>query len=350
MKREIGYKVLIKLLIVVIVIILSFVTLNYNRINQSLFNQYTTTATSEAKVQESYVRVQLEKLQTDTSYLGKDILYNTERDIYLLQDFIKSQKSVSDIYLFDDDYNFLGEAGKEHQYRQLVKEEIKDKFFYDFFIWSHLENETYFLYYKVPNETSYYLGMVIDLNQLFDQISTNTTTDICIINGFGKSVSQSQMSRQSDINQLSFRNQLLEGHRLTLFDAKSFYSFLPVDFSGVDLFVLYKNSQQSYLNERRQFIIRNVLLSLFVVTFTLLQGWQLIKRLYALFVHSVVDRNYNVDEFSKIKKELDKAIHWVNDVVKHYDELNELKEELIVLSHSIPEEGENNVKNKNKKN
>ena len=45
-----------------------------------------------------------------------------------------------------------------------------------------------------------------------------------------------------------------------------------------------------------------------------------------------------------IKKELDNAILWIDDVVLHYDELNELKEELILLNGKIPQEGDFDAK------
>ena len=53
MKREIGYKVMIKLSFIVVVVIFSFLVLNYNRLETSLFNQYTTITEAEAKIQES---------------------------------------------------------------------------------------------------------------------------------------------------------------------------------------------------------------------------------------------------------------------------------------------------------
>jgi len=318
--------------------------LNYSTLNNSLLDQYLNDANTHADLYESYVAETFNKLETDSAYLGKDIGYNAERDIYLLQDFVKEQPGVSATYLFDTDRHLIGEAGKEHDYRLLIEEEIKEKFFYEPYVWTHLEYDTYILYYKVISDSSQYIGFVVELDLLLNKISNNPTQEISIINDFGQSVTQTLIGRKDDINEMSFRNQLLEGHEETLMDQSCFYSFKPVDIDGINLFLLYKNSQQEYSNTIRKFLLRNILLSLFMISFVLLQGWQLIKKLYDLFIHAVVENNYKIKEFSSIKGELNKAIHWVDDVVKHYDELNALKEELIVLSHKIPEEGEDIVK------
>ena len=344
MKRIIGYKVFIRLLVTSFVIILCFVGLNYSTVNRSLLDQYINDASTHADIYENYVAETFNKLETDIGYLGKDLRYNTERDIYLLQDFVKQQSGVSATYLFDTDKHLIGEAGKEHKYRFLIEEEIQEKFFYEPYVWTHLDDDIYILYYKVLSDSALYIGFVVELDLLLDKISENPTQDISIINDFGLSVTQTLISRKDDINELNFRNQLLEGHEETVMEASSFYSFKPVDINGVNLFLLYKNSQQEYSNTRRKFLLRNFLLALFMISFVLLQGWQLIKKLYDLFIHAVVKNNYKIKEFSQIKDELNKAIHWVDDVVKHYDELNALKEELIVLSHNIPEEGEDVVK------
>jgi len=350
MKRVIGYKVLIRVFIIMVSIIISFVLLNFNRVDKSLYNQYIIGSEAQLIVQENYVNGRLNELQRNIEYLGKDIEYDLERDIYLLQNFVNDQKSVSDIYLFDGSYDLLGEAGNNHQYRLLIQEEIEGKFFFDNFIWTHLSDSTYLLYYKMPSEMSKYIGLVVDFDELFENISVSTILDVSIINDFGNVVSQSQISRQDNINQLSFRNELLEGHQQTMFVEDAFYSFMPVDFDGSNLFVLYQNSQQQYLNEKRRFIIRNILLSLFMMVFCSLQGWQLIKQLNDIFIRTIVDHNYKVKEFTLLREELNRAIHWVDDVVQHYDELNALKEELIVLQRSIPEEGDQDVKKTTKKN
>lgn len=343
MRRAIGYRIFGGILILSILFISLLFIFNYRTVKSALLNQYLTDAEVEKTHLVDTMNHELSGLRDSIVYLGKDLSYDIEKDIYLIQDFQRNTVGIEAIYIFDDNRQLVGEIGDQHVYKGIISEEIGDRFFYTPITWDQVDTEDYFVYHKLDGNTNY-MALVLDLPSFFNSTLVERLDHVALINSYGHIVAESQNNSIQAITELEFSGTLLEGHTKTEFYNGDFYSYGSVGFDDIDLMILTKESGQAYNGSVRQYLVRNVALALFLMTISVLLSWRLIKSIYNIYLRQVIGKHYQVQELDDIRLELNKGVLWIEDVVLHYDELNRLKEELNVLIKKLPQEGEVNEK------
>lgn len=340
MKKKINYQIFINFLIYMVISIFIFTTINYSTIKSSLSEKEEIEVESKAIVYETQLRNQIEDLNESILYLGKDLTYENERPIYLIQNFKEKTEGIHSIYLYNSAREITGKYSDNNKYEEFIGKQLKDIFFYEPILWEEIENGLYFIYFKITYKDEKYLSVVLNLNELLSEFENNRTEDIILVNTFGMVISKTLNASSQNINQMSIKNEILNGHTKTDYFNSEFISFRPLLIDEVDLFILLKKSDQGYKGDLRIYLVKAYGIGIFLLVLGFLIAWRLIRVIYDYFVLIILSEKYQETEFKKIHDEIIRAIEWIEDVVLHYDELNELKEELIELNGRLPKESE----------
>lgn len=349
MKRLIRRQVFIFFMFFMILALTFFVMGHYKLIKE----QYRNIALQEVDISSQLIAADLEeilgRLEKDAAYLGKDLKYLNEKPIYLIQNFLKQHIGIEAIYLYDEGFHQIGFYKLDDGYDQIVQNIVKELFYYTPIEWVHLKDNMYCMMQSVQGETPYFIGYVIDMENLFETFSLDPSEQATLYDGFGYPIVATLNGRKDKLSLETYKEPLLNGERATFSDAGQFISHRSLNYKGIDLFLYLQISDQNYVGALRLYKVRIIAITLFLVTIGLLAAWKLINKLYGLYLIDTLSGQDKAKEFIQIKNELGKAIIWIDDVVLHYDELNKLKEELIELNDKLPKEDDGYVGKKRRK-
>lgn len=349
MKRKIRVYVLIAFGSFMILSIALFVLGHYSIVKNSYEDKFLDESMMDTKLIESELTYKLKLLEQDTSYLGQDLTYLYEKPIYLIQEFLKSHQGIEAIYLYDETQTQIGVYKVDDGYDSVVQNIIKELFFYTPIVWTEIEDNIYCVTYKLPTSKAYYLGYIVNMEKYLSDFTSDRFYQGTVFNSFGRSVVSTLNGRTEGLGDEVFKETLLNGHSETGIYDDRIISYRKINYEGLDLFLYLENSTQEYVGLLRLYKVRILAISLFLVTIGAIVGWKLSNGMYGIIVIEALSGEHKAEEFSQIKQELGKAIIWIDDVVMHYDELNELKEELIELNEKLPKEDETHVQRKKSK-
>lgn len=301
---------------------------------------------SETDIIKNDLESELAELVNEISYLGKDLSYEEDIDQYVLQKYRKDTNAIEGLFIFNEARILVSKSSLDDSYDTKLERDLKEMFFYEDKVWIQLEPNKYAIYTKLDHGEDVYLAAIVRFEILIAELVEESEFKMQLINSFGESI-----YRTGNIDELNKENQqviissLPNGNKNTVHMGEKYYSFAKLDYKMLDLYLLVAGMDQAYRWQIRNFIVRTVLMAILVLTVGFLIAWRLYNKLYRVFVTTSLENNYKENEFIKIDAELKKAIFWIEDVVNHYSELNELKEELIELSKKLPKEGDfKNVK------
>ncbi len=340
MKRQLNYRVFSYFFIFILIAVLIFSVTNYRTFKSTLLLKNEHDVKNNAAIFEQSLRISITDFENKINYLGKDLVYENDRPIYIIGEFARSIKGIESIYIYDKTREIQGRFSENSRYEELIGKQLIDLYFYEPIIWEEIDEGTYIIYSKVTFVKEMYVTLVVNINEYFSEFEENKIDNVRIINSFGKVVAKTLNGSKEDINSKEYKDELLNGYVRTEYADGEFVSYRPFDINNLDLFIIYSHSDQEYSGTVRLYLVKVVGISLFLFTFGFLIAWRLIKKIYDSFVITILNEKYNDHEFKKIHKEIYKAIEWIEEVVLHYDELNELKEELIELNTRLPKEGE----------
>lgn len=333
MRRYFAYRIFILSVSIIVMMSVGFLFLNTRSLDRQAYDKYSVAASSQTAIMAQKLTSQLNQFEKDIEYLGKDLSYDQERDIYLIQNFLKNQKGVEGIFLFDSDRQLVGEYG-QLAYKDLIDKDINEKFFYEALIWSYQGQGIYTIYYKVTYSDIMYVGFSLNLNDFADFISTSPYERLAVFDPSGDKVIKT-LNDPGEFNDLSFKNDMFSGFSQTRFENNAFFSYQAIDHE-TNLVLLYQMSDQSYAEVMRRHLLRNILLIGLILAITLLVSWRIIRSLVKYVVVKNLSEKDELKTFKTIHEEITRTISWLDKVISHYDELTVLRQDLELLNKDIP--------------
>lgn len=338
MKRKIRLYILVAFGFFTILSIGLFVLGHYNIVKDGYKEKYINKLEMDAQLLESELAYNFNVLEQDTIYLGNDLTYLYEKPIYLIQNFLKSHNGIEAIYLFDDTQTQIGVYKVDDGYDTIVQNIIKELFYYTPIVWTEIEDNIYCVSYQLTGTKKYHIGYIVNLENYLSEFTSDRFNQGTLFNTFGRPVVTTLNGRREILENERYKETLLNGHSDTLFTEELIIAYTNVNYEGLDLFLYLQRSKQEYIGLLRLYKVRILAIALFLVTIGTIIGWKLSNGMYGIIVIEALSGEHKAEEFTQIKNELGKAIVWIDDVVMHYDELNELKEELIELNERLPKE------------
>lgn len=344
MKRRISLQVFLYFGIFIFISALVFTLGHIRLVDNSLQNEAITLLESDLKITADRIEETLNNLERDTIYLGKDLTYLYERPIYLIQDFLKGHNGVKGIYLYDEKQEEIGVFKEEDGYDTIVKNIISDQFFYTPIIWTEIDDGLYCISHKVTGQKPYYVAYVLNVTDYLEDFKNNKTIQATLFNPYGRVVLSTLNGRTEDLSTESYKDTLLNGHQDLRIEGDYFLAYRGIENDYVDFLLYIQEPNQVYRGTMRLYYIRVLSIILLLTTLGSLMAWKLVNKIYNMLVVDALSGDHHAYEFKRIKEELGRAIFWIDDVVMHYDELNELKEELVELNDRLPKEDDQHAK------
>lgn len=341
MKRRIIIAITVSFSLFILLSVVLFIGMTYPELRDVNEASNVNRIKTKMAIVENKLENSLNGLVREIDYLGKDISYKYEIDKYLLQDYRKNKDYIEGVYLFNQDRELASKSSIDDQYDSLIENELEEVFFYNQSVWLPLDDDRYIVFVKLSEGAENYLGAIIKLSSFMSLSSDSFGDNVQVLNNFGETIFKTgSVDELSQNNQEKVISSLLNGNENTVHIDEKYYSFTKIDYKALDLYLLVSSLDQEYRWRIRNYVIKAMITAVLLLTFGFLIAWRLNGKIYRIFITTTLSNNYKSNEFVKIDKELKKAIHWIDDVVNHYNELNELKEELMELSKKLPKEGD----------
>ncbi len=349
MKKSMGLRIFLSFIIYTTITWLVFAGINY----PSVTSAYLDTNIKDLETRTTSIAEALGQVLTDfeneVDYLTRDINHDQQGKRYLIQQFKSTHPSVNAIYLYDHDRQPFLKTSDDDIYEIFMNNEIKELFFYRESEWVALDGGAMAIYYKATHGETFYMSMIVDIQTLIGDALLPYLEDIQIVDSYLQNVALSQLGRPSDEVKGKLSSLILKDHiGVSHIDGK-FLGYGSVPYKPLDLFIIVTRTDQTYGEKMRSYQVRLIILGFLMMTVGFLVAWRMTKGIYKDLMNQKIKDNYGSGELRQIRDELDRAIHWIEDVVLHYDELNLLKEDLKDLSKKLPKAGDGDEKKKNDK-
>lgn len=344
MKTKFNLKIFVSLIAIIVVTSLLIVGINFKIQGDYLREYYLGKARIESYDISASIEESMMELMVNISELRVKLGQNKDID-YIINDYFDKNDNIKGLYIYDDSKKLIYHYDVEANRFNVVTNSA-DKSQISGLQWWDSSDDSAYIYHSMIQlsevEENYNLSLIVNIADTIGTITApypNYTVIDPYYNIVNTNLEDNQVLKIDKNTQ-----KMVNGYFEQGLSDDGFYSFGTLDVKDIDLYYYYILDSREYKASIRSFIAKNMGIVLFSLSLGLLVGWRMIKSIHREILIALVDKRYQSSEFAILDKKLNLAINWIEDVMGHYYELEQLKEELVEIVDNIPKEGESHGK------